>query len=263
MTDQCPVLAFQAHWQSELSGQACGFYGYGAPTNPNTFIYPNSTLIGPFCPGGDIVATELLDGHLILKRLATDASGGATVITSMLPQNPSNILAEPELTFFAIIKVDNNAGNPNRVWQMFGSDGGVSRFNIQLGGAGNAFFRFITRSTNGELTDSIDTVSPVSDGNYYLVVTQYSFLTKTGRIIVDGRITAATNLLQNTFEFDAIGLGAANFLLNVNDVGLEQFLGSTGEIVWYDIALLSNAQINKLANSYYLKKYPSLIWTDV
>jgi len=149
----------------------------------------------------------------------------------MVPQIPVANICEPEVTFFTIINVANNGGNSNMVWRMRGNDAN-SDILIRLFGVGNAFLELFVRSSNGQTLLATDTVSVVADGNSYLVVIQYSFLTKTGRIIINGRVNSATNLLQNTFDF--VADPTSGFALNQNAAGGAVFLGNTGELVFYD-----------------------------
>ena len=195
-----------------------------------------------------------------MKADASTVRGGLIGTPSMIPQDPVTNLAEPEITFFCIVKVDADPGKASWIWFMNGNDAQTIlalRKNITTD-----LLTFFTRSSNTQNALAVDTVSVAGDGNTYLVCCQYSFTTKTARLIVNGRDNTTTNALMGTFDYTASA--ATGFSLNTHPtLATQNFLGNTGVLVFYDTVLLTNAQINLLANGYYLNKYPSLVWTDI
>lgn len=178
-----------------------------------------------------------------------------------MPQLPAPTITEPEVTIFIILKVDaTNAVTAPQCMRMLGN--GNSDIILLMGGVGNNFLRFFSRSLNGQSADCIDTVNIVGDGNFYLVVCQYSYLTRTGRLIINGRDTPVQNLLMDKMDF-LPATPQAQFIWNSNNAGTAKWLGDSGTWCWYDVALMSDANINKLANKYFLRRFPSLVWTDL
>ena len=244
---------FENIWQSALLAQPCNFYTYPPPAQtPHTWIYSIavSTLNNP--------STELLDGNKIQLNTAITLATSASC-TSLFPQLPLTAFTEPEMTVFFILKVGNNFGVQNKMLRWRGDDAN-SDFIIYMAGLGNNYLTFFTRSSNGNTVQVNDTVDVQGDGNYYLVCIQYSYTTKISRLIINGRDLTGIDLGQDTFDFNAAG--SATFYLG-QGISLGNFIGSIGDMAIYGTALLTNANINSLANNYYLKRYPSLVWSDV
>ena len=259
------AVGYQTFWQSELSVAACGSYVFGEASGANKFIYGNYYATGAGHPNFYAPAVIALDGNNIQRRLVTDTCGCGTLQPSMLPQHPVPAATQPEITYFFILQVANNGGAANKVWQMQGDAGAYIL--LYMSGAGNNFLKAQAASDNGQTVIATDTVNVQADGNSYLVVVQYSFTTKTIKLIINGRVTTNTNALQNTFSYN-VGVGLCSYYNNTDGACLARFLGNTGEKVLYDGAVggtgvLSNAQINFLANNFYLNKYPSLVWVNV
>lgn len=248
-------VTYQHYWQSKFYElPICAMQGLQSGNTPQTIIFGNSDTPGT-------PKTASLDGYSVWLCDAAASVGGLTSSPSLVPQSPLPNAAEPEVTIFCIVGFDQST--PGFGQNCIRMRGGDANSDIALGTGGTLtdMLSFFVRSSNGSYANPIDTVSIEADGNYHLVCLQYSHATKTARLIVDGRITSATNLAMNTFNF--VTANPAGFLLNSNDISTAKWRGKTGEMCFYDGTLLTDQEINNLANNYYLKKYPSLIWIDI
>lgn len=255
---------YQAYWQSyffEVAQGECAMQGLQDATTERT-------IIGGVNPAGIVGEPSVvsLDGYAVWLVESDSIITGAWAQKSMLPNYPNRLQAKPELTMFIILAIDDgDPGNPLQALRLRGSDA-YSDIIIHSTGDSPDRIGFSVRSANSYSYTLEDTEGIENDGKYYLVCVQFSLSEQKIRLIIDGRdyeYTAPPGS-WDFFEFDwNIPVSPGGVVLGSNDALGAKWRGKIGEVCYFDPHILSDIDINTLANEYYLQKYPSLNWTDI